>query len=514
MSKKQTRERLGFKVEWAIALVAALLLATLSAGCSREEGPTPVPGASATPEPTKKATGRKSPTPALAPTGLPNVGSLPEPSPPPQVYVVQRGDTLSAIATRFGCTLDELIRVNQIANPDSLQVGQQLQIPATAVETGPDLRLLPDSEFVYGPAYVEFDTVAFCNRQGGYLAAYSEKVGGHVLSGPEIVNLVAHHYSVGPRLLLALLEFKSGWVTDPHPSGPSLSYPLGYKGSGWELFSRQLAWAADELNRGYYDWRGRGMSLQTWGDGTATRYAPTLNAATAGLQRFLALNATKSQWKTWVGNGPESFFATYRRLFGDPAQYAIEPLIPADTPNPDLSLPWPQGELWYFTGGPHGAWNEGSAWAALDFVPDEGYLGCQVASSWATAAAPGLVIYSQDGEVLIDLDGDGHEQTGWVLFYLHVAGEGRVPVGTRVKQGDRIGHPSCEGGFTESSHLHLARRYNGEWIAADGPLPLVLSGWQAHSSGISYDGTLTRGQEVRTACECRRPEFNGLVAGK
>jgi len=493
---------------WIVPILVALLATALEGGCSRRQDSPPGPATSAAPLLTR------SPVPSAVPAGLPNVGSLPEPSPPPQVYIVQRGDTLSGIAARFGCPLEELIQANRIADPNALQVGQSLHIPATAIETGPDLRLLPDSEFVYGPAYVDFDVAAFCHQQGGYLTTYSEKVGGQVLSGPEIVSLVAHHYSVGPRLLLALLEFKSGWVTNPHPVGQALSQPLGYQGSGWELFSRQLAWAADELNRGYYDWRGRGMALQIWNDGTATRYAPTLNAASAGLQRFFALNATKSQWKTWTGDGPESFLATYRRLFGAPARYAIEPLIPADTPNPSLSLPWSKGELWYYTGGPHGAWNEGSAWAALDFVPDEGYLGCQVASSWATAAAPGLVIYSQDGEVLIDLDGDGHEQTGWVLFYLHVAAQGRVEAGTWVKQGDRIGHPSCEGGLAESSHLHLARKYNGEWIAADGPLPLVLSGWQAHSSGVPYDGTLSRGDQVRTACECRRPEFNGLVAGE
>ena len=72
-----------------------------------------------------------------------------------------------------------------------------------------------------------------------------------------------------------------------------------------------------------------------------------------------------------------------------------------------------------------------------------------MAASWATAAAPGLVIHSDNGEVLIDLDGDGHGETGWVLFYLHIAAYERVEVGTRVEQGDLIGHPSCEGGFAE-----------------------------------------------------------------
>jgi LasA protease len=116
--------------------------------------------------------------------------------------------------------------------------------------------------------------------------------------------------------------------------------------------------------------------------------------------------------------------------------------------------------------------------------------------------------------VLIDLDQDGHEETGWVLFYLHMASDGRVPVDTQVKQGDPIGHPSCEGGFSESSHLHFARKYNGEWIAAGGPLPFLLSGWQAHSSGTDYEGTLTRGGQTRTASESWDTQVNGLTADR
>jgi LasA protease len=498
-----------------IFLLLAFLLASSLAACARDEAPTAAPG-----EPTRARSGQAAAaavTPGtLVPTAgeLPSVGSLPEPSPPPQVYVVQAGDTLSGIASRFGCEIDALARANGITNPNALQVGQKLSIPSTQMETGPAKQLLPNSEFVNGPAYVDFDIAAFAAEKGGYLSEYYEQVNGEILTGAEIVRLVAHHYGVGPRLLLAILEMRSGWVTNPSPAGAALTYPMGYRGGGWELLSRQLAWAADELNRGYYDWRGRGVTLITWGDGTATRYAPTLNAATAGLQYYFSRDAKKSQWQTAIGDGPDSFIAAYRRLFGDPAQYAVEPLIPADTTPPTLSLPWAKGELWYYTGGPHGAWSDGSAWAALDFVPDEGYLGCQAASSWARAAAPGLVIYSQNGEVMVDLDGDGHEETGWVLFYLHMASDGRVPVGTRVKQGDPIGHPSCEGGAAESSHLHFARRYNGEWIAADGPLPMILSGWQAHSAGSEYDGTLTRGSEERTACECRTAEFNGLVGGE
>jgi LasA protease len=46
----------------------------------------------------------------------------------------------------------------------------------------------------------------------GYLSAYSEMVDEEVLSGAEIVRRVAYDTSVNPRLLLALLEYRAGWV--------------------------------------------------------------------------------------------------------------------------------------------------------------------------------------------------------------------------------------------------------------------------------------------------------------
>jgi murein DD-endopeptidase MepM/ murein hydrolase activator NlpD len=112
-----------------------------------------------------------------------------------------------------------------------------------------------------------------------------------------------------------------------------------------------------------------------------------------------------------------------------------------------------------------------------------------------TAAAPGLIVRSDHGVVVEDLDGDGYEQTGWDLVYLHIATIGRVPVGTYVQQNDRIGHASCEGGIATGTHLHFVRKYNGEWVAADGPIPFVLSGWTVHQGEAPYAGTMTRGSQ-------------------
>lgn len=45
------------------------------------------------------------------------------------IYRIQSGDTLSAIATRFGVSLTELLNANPGVNPNRLQIGQQIQIP-------------------------------------------------------------------------------------------------------------------------------------------------------------------------------------------------------------------------------------------------------------------------------------------------------------------------------------------------------------------------------------------------
>jgi murein DD-endopeptidase MepM/ murein hydrolase activator NlpD len=112
---------------------------------------------------------------------------------------------------------------------------------------------------------------------------------------------------------------------------------------------------------------------------------------------------------------------------------------------------------------------------------------------------------------MLSLGNGDFQGKGWTLLYLHIASAGRVVAGTQLNAGDRIGHPACEGGEADTSHLHFARMYNGQWIGAE-ILPLTLSGWTIMPAEQAYDGTMSRGTEMREACNCRDDPKNGIVA--
>lgn len=65
-------------------------------------------------------------------------GAGPSPTPGGSGYTVVSGDTLSGIAAAHGTTVAELVALNNIVNPDRINVGQWLTLPATAAPPTPD----------------------------------------------------------------------------------------------------------------------------------------------------------------------------------------------------------------------------------------------------------------------------------------------------------------------------------------------------------------------------------------
>ena len=70
------------------------------------------------------------PTP-IAPVSEPPYTPMPETF----KYIVQAGDTLFAIANRYDVSVDELIALNRLQDPNRLAIGQELLIPLKARET-------------------------------------------------------------------------------------------------------------------------------------------------------------------------------------------------------------------------------------------------------------------------------------------------------------------------------------------------------------------------------------------
>jgi LysM repeat protein len=79
------------------------------------------------------ATSTRKPPPPVGtmntPQGLVG-GETPLPGPTPFTYTVQRGDTISSIALKFGVSIDDLQAANPEISPNSMSIGQMLNIPS------------------------------------------------------------------------------------------------------------------------------------------------------------------------------------------------------------------------------------------------------------------------------------------------------------------------------------------------------------------------------------------------
>jgi murein DD-endopeptidase MepM/ murein hydrolase activator NlpD len=417
-------------------------------------------------------------------------------------YTVQPGDSLDQLAVRFNTSAAE-IRANNPTIPGQvtfLPPGMPMKIPIYYQPLwGSPYQILPDELFVNGPAQVGFNASEFLSGRPGWLEDFRGPAGTEIVSAGEIIMTVARDYSVSPRLLLALLEYQSQGVTSPTAPAGSDVEPLGFRTLNYDGLYLQLVWVANSLNNAYYNYRDGRVTSITHLDGTMERPDPWQNAATVALQVYYNRYLSGDAYARAIG--PDGLAATYAKLFGDPWKNR-QPHIPGNLQQPPLQLPFEPGKTWALTGGPHTGWGTGAPFAAIDFAPPSTISGCVSSGEWVTAMADGVVVRAEDGLVMEDLDGDGNEQTGWDILYLHVVHDDSIARGLVLHAGDRLGHPSCERGEATGTHAHLVRKYNGEWMEAGGTVPFNLEGWVAHAGNAAYAGTLTKDGRTITACVC------------
>jgi len=438
-----------------------------------------------------------------SPTPIPEITRTPIPARPVYApatlvdYSIQPGDSVNVLADHFNTTSKEIYEANPLLNPkvSTLTAGQVIKIPIYYKALwGSQFKIIPDSLYVNGPAQIGFDTSAFVDAQPGWLKNYSELAGGKYRRGGDLIDFVAQNASISPRVLLALSEYQAGVLSQPVLNEDLQSYPLGYEDQYHKGFYLQLVWAANYLNNGYYAWRNGRLESFTLADNDMVVPDPWQNAASVALQYYYAnLYGHDAYNRSILDDG---FFAVYTKYFGDP-WLEDSPHIPGNLAQPDLLLPFEAGKKWTFAGGPHAAWGTGEPLAALDFGPN--VSGCSPSADYVVAVADGQIVRTEPAIAILDLDQDGDERTGWVIFYLHLGTNEMVRPGVLVKRGDPIGHPSCEGGSATGTHVHIARKYNGEWIDADSAVPFNLEGWIAYNGAEPYLGTLKRFGKVITA---------------
>jgi polysaccharide biosynthesis protein PslG len=108
-------------------LLALMVLLLVMNPASAQDTPAEEPVATDETIPTEESQPTEEVTPDS--TTLPN----PEPTEEVIIYVVQRGDTLAKIASRFGTTVNAIATLNGITNINLIYTGQQLKIPAANV---------------------------------------------------------------------------------------------------------------------------------------------------------------------------------------------------------------------------------------------------------------------------------------------------------------------------------------------------------------------------------------------
>jgi LysM repeat protein len=171
--------------------LAAVLAAVAMAACTGPIAPpqtitameTPVPGTTA---------GESGPAPFATPTAAP----VPTATPRPTTYRIRPGDSLIAIARRFGLTLGQLLNANPtITDANSIQAGAVLMIPSRDAPTG-----LPHEANMVDPANDLVDLSGFATFGQGYADIL------HFEAGVDAQNLV----------------FEILFINGPPPTDPSV----------------------------------------------------------------------------------------------------------------------------------------------------------------------------------------------------------------------------------------------------------------------------------------------------
>jgi LysM repeat protein len=168
---------------------------------------------------TAKAGGVSQDQPAVLPPG-PDITSpvvVPPVSSSEKVHSVQKGETLSSIASSYGVSWKRLAEYNSISNPNQLKVGQDLRIPgsSSSVVSGPSTKhTAPVSS---RPAAASIKPGTYVIQKGDMLATIAKRSGLTVAEIKAANSLKNDSLVAGKKLTIP----KKGAVAAPAKAAPA-----------------------------------------------------------------------------------------------------------------------------------------------------------------------------------------------------------------------------------------------------------------------------------------------------
>ena len=382
-------------------------------------------------------------------------------------YTAQSGDNLPMLAARFNTSKEAIRKSNPIlpANVTTLPQGLPMHIPIYYTPFwGSALKLIPNSAFVYSSNSGSSDFEMLVGGNYGKSEVFQQLFS--LESVQEQFWQACLEASIDPRLVLSLAVYGFEPNSGLLPASSALLESIS--AHNVDLLQHWLGL----LNEGFYGFEtGRLVELEL-PDGTIERLDPWQNAGSAALRYFFSqMLETTTDYQRAVE--PDGFAATYEKLFEDPWTTEVEVLpgslawIPAGLPiNPQggwQAAALPEGNLKSMP------WSGVMAGfhASIQDSKDKNAYGKVFASIGGT-------ITRMDASQLVVSQAGMRETQGWSVVYYGVNVKPGLKEGDMVEIGESLGHVNA---LAWNASFWLARKFNGEWVGANGVVPFTLGGW-------------------------------------
>ena len=129
-----------------------------------------------------------------------------------QIYIVKAGDSLYALARRFQTTAEELVRLNQIADPSRLVIGQSLVVPGPAEDVREQIEV---NAYVYPtvPAAVLTETMPYFTTLCPFSHSVTAEGELHPIADERLIK-AAYTGQTAPLLTITNLGGTGGFSSD------------------------------------------------------------------------------------------------------------------------------------------------------------------------------------------------------------------------------------------------------------------------------------------------------------